>query len=65
MAGASHARPGRALIIVLALILGILAFYDLAGSRSTLRTLWREVFPGQTQGEELRDQLLDQFNPRR
>ena len=60
--GRSH--PGRVLIVVVVLVLGVLAAYDLSGPGSMLKAAWRDLFPGSTQGEELRDGVLDVLTPR-
>ncbi len=61
MPRATHARPGRALVLLALLILTIVVIYDLSTANSTLASLWSEVFPTQTQGERMRDNLIDQM----
>lgn len=60
--GPSH--PGRVLVVILALVLGVLVVYDLSNSNSMLKAAWRDLFPGSTPGEELRDGVLDVLTPR-
>ena len=61
MPRATHARPGRALVLLALLILTIVVIYDLSTANSTLASLWGEIFPSQTQGERTRDDLVDQM----
>lgn len=61
MPRATHAHPGRALALLALLILTIVVIYDLSTANSTLASLWGELFPSQTQGERMRDNLIDQM----
>jgi len=58
-------RPGKAVLVLLLLILGILAAFDLGHPGSTLKGYWHSLIPGQSQGEQLRDEVVDVLNPRR
>ena len=61
MPGATHSRPGRALVVLALIILTIMVIYDLSASNSTLASLWNDAFPSQTKGERLRDDLINQI----
>lgn len=59
-------RHPRGLLLVLALtLLALWTFVDLSGPNSILRSLWRQAFPAQTQGEQLRDDVIERVWPRR
>ena len=60
-----HVRPGWALVVLALLILTIVALFDLSRPRSTLVSLWNRSFRSETRGEQLRDDLLEQIDPRR
>lgn len=58
-------RPGSILLFIVITVLAILAIVDLSGPNSTLASLWRQTFPAQTQGEQLRDGVMDRIRPPR
>jgi hypothetical protein len=60
-----HVRPGWALVVLALLILVIVAVFDLSQPRSSLAALWNRSFRSETEGERLRDDLLEQFDPKR
>ena len=61
----THVRPGWVLVVLALLILTIVAIFDLSQPRSTLASLWNRSVRSESKGEQLRDDLLEQFNPRR
>lgn len=64
MAG-SASRPGRVALILTLVVAAILATIDLSSSNSFLRGMWKAVFPSTTQGERMRDNLIEDLRPRR
>ncbi len=60
---ASASRPGRVALFVALVILIILAIVDLSSPRSVLRDAWRSVFPTETKGERMRDNIMDRVRP--
>ena len=58
-------RPGWALVVLALLILVIVAVFDLSRPRSSLAALWNRSFHSETKGEQLRDNLLEQIDPKR
>jgi hypothetical protein len=60
-----HVRPGWALVVLALLILVIVAIFDLSQPRSSLAALWNRSFRSETKGEQLRDNLLEQIDPKR
>ena len=61
----NHVRPGWALVVLALLILVIVAIFDLSQPRSSLAALWNRSFRSETKGEQLRDNLLEQIDPKR
>ena len=58
-------RPGRAALILALAVVAILAWVDLTSGHSILRSMWNAVFPTETRGENMRDNVLDRVDPRR
>jgi hypothetical protein len=60
-----HVRPGWALVVLALLILAIVAIFDLSQPSSSLAALWNRSFRSETKGDQLRDNLLEQIEPKR
>lgn len=58
MARRTASPSGRGLFLVLLMVLGILAVYDLSGPGSILGSVWNSVFPGQAPVEGVRDSVI-------
>jgi len=61
----SASRPGRAALLLALIVAAILATVDLNSSHSLLRGMWEAVFPQNTQGVRMRDNVLDNMKARR
>jgi hypothetical protein len=61
----SNARPGGALIIVVVVLCAILVIYDISSPHSVLASFLGELTRSPTQGEQMRDDVLDQMRVRR
>jgi hypothetical protein len=60
-----NSRPRGALIIVAVVLCTILAIYDLSSPNSVLTSFWNQITRSPTQGEQLRDDILNQIPTRR
>ena len=61
----NQARPGWALVVLALLILIIVAVFDLSQPHSNLAALWNRSFRSETKGDQLRDDFLEQIDPKR